>query len=129
MPSPNNLFVYLLEGKVQILDKLEITVNVGQMWVIQTSIQKISDGCSKSFGKHIRWLIYWQSMRSVFTFYLNSCFQGEWCFTKKLQLISLSSARKTSPTSQYFKLFSHQCYLQNCRVITFEKISYEKWHT
>ena len=69
LPSPYDVFLYLLEGQVHKDNKLGIMTNVGKsrlVKVIFTNIHKISDACANSFGKYI---VTAQCMRDVFTFY------------------------------------------------------------
>ena len=69
IPSPYNVFLYFLEEQVHKDSKLGIMTNVGKnrlVKVIFTNIHKISNACTKSFGRYI---VIAQSMRNVFTFY------------------------------------------------------------
>ena len=67
IPSPDNLFIYFLEGQVHKCSKLRIITNMGKRRlakVIFTNIHKTSDACS--FGRYI---MIAECMRKVFTFY------------------------------------------------------------
>ena len=69
LPSPYDVFLYLLEGQVHKDNKLGIMTNVGKsrlVKVIFTNIHKINDACANSFGRYI---MIAQCMRNVFTFY------------------------------------------------------------
>ena len=69
IPSPYNVFLYFLEGKVHKDSKLGIMTNEGKnslVKVIFTKIYKISDASANSF---CRYIMTAQSMRYVFTFY------------------------------------------------------------
>ena len=68
IPSPYNVFLYILEGQVCKCGKLGIMTNVGKkrlVKVIFTNINK-SDACANGF---VRYIMIAQGMRSVFTFY------------------------------------------------------------
>ena len=67
--SPNNAFLYFLEGQVHKDNKLGIITNEGKnrlVKVVFTNIHKISDACANSFGRYI---MTTQCTRNVFTFY------------------------------------------------------------
>ena len=69
IPSPYNVFLCFLVGKVHKDSKLGIMTNVSKrrlVKVIFTNIHKISDAYANSFGRYIMIV---QCMRNVFTFY------------------------------------------------------------
>ena len=70
IPSPYNVFLYFLEGKIKNKDiNLGILTNVGKSKLVKTiftNIHKINDAYANSFGRYI---MIAQSMRNTFTFY------------------------------------------------------------
>ena len=69
IPSPYNVFLYILEGQAHKNRKLGIMINEDKSRlakVIFTQIHKISDACANSFGRYI---MITQCMRNLSTFY------------------------------------------------------------
>ena len=70
IPSPYNVFLYVLEGPKHEYSKLGFMINVDKFRLVKaifSNIHKISDTCANSFGRYIMTAEY---MRDVFTFYL-----------------------------------------------------------
>ena len=68
IPSPYNVFLYVLEGQVHKDSKLGIMTNMGKSRlakVIFKNIHKIIDVCANSLTN----IMIAQCMRNVFTFY------------------------------------------------------------
>ena len=68
IPSPYNVFLYVLEGQVHKDSKLGIMTNMGKSRlakVIFKNIHKIIDVCANSLTN----IMITQCMRNVFTFY------------------------------------------------------------
>ena len=56
IPSPYNVFLYVLKGQVHQENKLGIMTNVGKSRLVKaifTNIQKTSDACGNNFGRYI----------------------------------------------------------------------------
>ena len=101
IPSPYNVFLYLLEGQVHKDKMLGIMTNVGQtrlVRVIFTNIHKIRDACTVLVDAS--WL---HNIWEMFLLFIKFKFLWKMVFTRKLKLIYPS-------TSQHYK---------NCSVPTF----------